>query len=300
MRNGSDRALSGKRVVVTGAARGIGAGVARALAAHGARVALVGLEPDQLRAEAEAIGPSASWHEADVTDAAGLATAIGAAVAQLGGLDVAFANAGIAAFAPLRTMAPAQLRRVIDVNVLGVYHTLTAVLPHLLASKGYALINASLAAALTAPGLGAYSASKAAAEALGDGLRQEVRHLGVDVGVCYFGWIDTDMVRGAGEHPGFRYMRQHLPPPLRSTLPLDAAVDAAVRGIARRSSRVIAPRGLRALLPLRWMLALSTPRQAAPLMPEIERLSAESDTRFGGVTPTTEHPEDLAGAAARD
>jgi NAD(P)-dependent dehydrogenase (short-subunit alcohol dehydrogenase family) len=295
MRNGSDRGFAGKRVLVTGAARGIGAGVVRALAERGAHVALVGLEPEHLRAEAESIGAAATWHEADVTDAHALGDAVNAAAAHMGGLDVAFANAGIAAFAPLRTMDPAQLRRVIDVNVFGVFHTLRATLPHLIASKGYVLVNASLAAGLSAAGLGAYSASKAAAEAMADALRQEVRHVGVDVGVCYFGWIDTDMVRGAGEHPGFRYLRQHLPPPIKSTLPLGDAVDAAVRGIAKRSSRVIAPRGLRALLPLRWMLAVSTPRQTSSLMPEIERLSAESDARFGGVTPTTEHPEDLAG-----
>jgi len=289
-----DRALEGKRVLVTGAARGIGAAVARALAERGASVVLVGLEPERLRAEAEAIGARASWYEADVTDVSAVRAAVDAGATRLGGLDAVFANAGIANFAPLRAMDPAQMRRVLEVNVLGAYHTMHAALPHLIESKGYFLVNASLAAALAAPGLGAYAASKAAVESMADVLRQEVRHLGVDVGVCYFAWIDTDMVRGADELPGFRFLRERLPPPLRTAIPLAPVVDGVVRALARRSARVVAPRSLRAILPLRWMLALTTLRTTAPLMPEIERLCAETDARFGGTPPTTERPEDLA------
>jgi NAD(P)-dependent dehydrogenase (short-subunit alcohol dehydrogenase family) len=291
--------LEGRRVLITGAARGIGAAVARALAERGARVALVGLEPELLRAGAQAIGERAVWHEADVTDAAAVARATDDVAARLGGLDAVFANAGIANFAPLRAMDTAQMRRVLDVNVLGVFHTLHAALPHLVASRGYALLNASLAAALGPPGFGAYSASKAAVESMGDVLRQEVRHLGVDVGVSYYGFIATDMVDGADSHPGFAHMRTRLPPPVRRTTPLAEAVAAAVRGIEKRATRVIVPGGLKALLPLRWLLALSTPRQMSPAMPEIERLCAETDARYGGVAPTTERPDDLRRGAAR-
>jgi NAD(P)-dependent dehydrogenase (short-subunit alcohol dehydrogenase family) len=288
--------LEGRRVLITGAARGIGAAVARALAERGARVALVGLEPELLRANAQATG--GVWHEADVADAAAVTRAIDAAAKSLGGLDAVFANAGIASFAPLRTMDAAQLRRVLDVNVLGVFHTLHAALPHLVASRGYALLNASLAAALGPAGFGAYAASKAAVESMGDVLRQEVRHLGVDVGVCYYGFIATDMVDSACAHPAFALMREHLPPPVRKTTPLADAVSGAVRGIEKRATRVIVPGGLKALLPLRWLLALSTPRQMSPAMPEIERLCAETDARYGGVAPTTEHPDDLRRGAA--
>jgi NAD(P)-dependent dehydrogenase (short-subunit alcohol dehydrogenase family) len=290
--------LAGQRVLITGAARGIGAGVARALAERGARVALVGLEPDLLRAGAQAIGERAVWHEADVTDPAAVARAVDDVATRLGGLDVAFANAGIANFAPLRSMDAGQLRRVLDVNVLGVFHTLHAALPHLVASRGYALVNASLAAALGPPGFGAYAASKAAAESLADVLRQEVRHLGVDVGVTYFGFIATDMVEGADSHPGFAHMRTRLPPPVRKTASLADAVAGTIRGIEKRATRVVVPGALKALLPLRWLLALSTPRQMSPAMPEIERLCAETDARFGGVAPTTEHPGDLRRGAA--
>jgi NAD(P)-dependent dehydrogenase (short-subunit alcohol dehydrogenase family) len=290
--------LAGRRVLITGAARGIGAGVARTLAERGAQVALVGLEPELLRAGAQALGDRAVWAEADVADAAALTRAIDDVARKLGGLDAVFANAGIANFAPLRSMDPAQLRRVLDVNVVGVFHTLHAAMPHLVASRGYALVNASLAAALGPPGFGAYAASKAAVESMGDVLRQEVRHLGVDVGVCYYGFIDTDMVDSACAHPAFALMRDRLPLPVRRTTPLADAVAGAVRGIERRATRVVVPGGLKALLPMRWLLALSTPRQTSPAMPEIERLCAETDARYGGVAPTTERPDDLRRGAA--
>jgi hypothetical protein len=100
-------------------------------------------------------------------------------------------------------------------------------------------------------------------------------------------------VRGADEHPAFRVVREHLPPPVHSTTPLPVAVAGAVRGFERRKTRVVVPGSLRAILPLRWALALATPRISAPYMPEVERLCAETDVAFGGITPTTEKPEDL-------
>jgi len=285
--------LDGKCVLITGAARGIGAGAARALAARGARVALVGLEPAHLREVAAGCGHGAVWYEADVTDASALAGAIDTAAAALGGLDAVFANAGIGSFQPLRTMDPAQLRRVFEVNTFGVFHTIRAALPHVIARQGYVLLNASVSAVSAIPGFGAYAPSKAAVEMMGDILRQEVRHLGVDVGVCYFSFTDTDLVRSSHVHPALRLLREHMPPPLRTDTPLSVVVDAVVRAVERREKRVVVPRSLRAILPMRWMLALTLPRAAAPLMPEVERLCAETDQRFGGSTPTTEDPEAL-------
>jgi len=92
------------------------------------------------------------------------------------------------------------------------------------------LLNASISAALAPPGFGAYGASKAAVEALGNVLRQETRHLGVDVGVCYFGFIDTDLVGTANAvYPAFRLMKENLPPPAGMLVPLSTAVEAAIR-----------------------------------------------------------------------
>src|SRR5262249_47967194 len=150
--------------------------------------------------------------ECDVSDAAATARAIDEVAAKLGGIDVLFANAGIANFGPLGTMDPAQFRRVFEVNCFGVFHAVRAALPHLVRSRGYALLNASASALLAPPGFGAYGPSKAAVESLGDVLRQEVRHLGVDVGVTYFGFTATDMVGAAEElFPAFARVVERLP-----------------------------------------------------------------------------------------
>ena len=88
--------MNGKSVLITGAARGIGAETARRLAARGARVALLGLEPEELARVAAECGPSAIWIEVDVTDRDAIKAAVDEAAERMGGLDVAIANAGIA------------------------------------------------------------------------------------------------------------------------------------------------------------------------------------------------------------
>ena len=186
--------LDGKIALVTGAARGIGAESARRLARKGARVALVGLEPEELARVAAQCGSNAAWFECDVTDTDALARAVEGAVERFGGIDVVMANAGIAVAALVRSVEPAAWERVIEVNLLGVWRTVRTCLPHVIERKGYILPVASLAAAAHSPVMSAYSASKAGVEAFADCLRQEVHHLGVDVGVAYFSWIATDLV----------------------------------------------------------------------------------------------------------
>src|SRR4051812_41892536 len=167
--------LEGRRVLITGAARGIGAETARRLHQGGARVALAGLEPELLESVAADCG-GAPWQECDVGDRDAVEAAVRHAVAELGGLDVVMANAGVAAQLPLVGGDPALFERTLRVNLLGAYYTLRAAGPHIAHPGGYALAVASLAAAVHLPLLGAYSASKAAVEALGDTLRIELRH----------------------------------------------------------------------------------------------------------------------------
>jgi NAD(P)-dependent dehydrogenase (short-subunit alcohol dehydrogenase family) len=104
------------------------------------------------------------------------------------------------------------------------------------------------------PGFGAYWASKAGNEALTRSLALEVAHLGVDVGVAYFGWIDTDLVRGASERESFRLMRSRLRGPLGQTFPVSATGKAIVRGIEHRSKYVVVPPAVRAMSYLRGVL----------------------------------------------
>jgi NAD(P)-dependent dehydrogenase (short-subunit alcohol dehydrogenase family) len=277
----SERSVSGQRVLITGAARGIGEGVARELSRRGARVALVGIEPDLLAEVAAACGPDAVWFEADVTDSQAIAGAVEAAAEQLGGIDVVIANAGVAAVGTVRTIDPAAFERVIEVNLLGVWRTIRAALPHVVKSRGYVLPVASLAAAAHAPGLSAYCASKAGVEAFANSLRQEVRELGVDVGVAYFSWIATDMVTGAETLPTFRRFRATLKGPTAKIYPLSDAVDAVVSGIQRRRRVVAAPGWVRIVLSWRGVLQPLNERQSARWSGELVQI-AEADVAERG------------------
>ncbi len=240
--------LAGRRVLITGAARGIGAAVARRLYERGARLALAGIEPDLLAQIATECG-GAPAITCDVRDRHQVEAAVAAAVEHLGGLDVVIANAGVAAQLPIIGGNPEVFERTVEVNLLGVYYTLRAAAPHIAHPGGYALAIASLAAAVHPPMLGAYSASKAGVEALGDALRAELRSSGARVGVAYFAELDTDMTRrGFGTAAAAQIRRGP-----RSVAPLSAGVDAIERGVASRARRVVAPRWVEPVLHIRML-----------------------------------------------
>lgn len=274
---GAPYSLQGKTVLVTGAARGIGADAARRAAGRGARVSLVGLEPEELQKVARDCGARALHFEADVTDPQALQAAVDATVEQTGGIDVVVANAGIGAGGPMTYMDEDTFRRVIEVNLFGVWRTVRMCLPHVIERGGYVLPVASLAAVVPQfPGFTPYSASKAAVEALAKGLRIEVAHLGVDVGIAYFGWIDTELVRGGDEHPAFSFMRSRLRGPMAKTLPVSKAGEAIVKGIESRANVVAEPPFLRVLLPLRGMVTRMVDREVERHVPEVmARFEAE-------------------------
>jgi NAD(P)-dependent dehydrogenase (short-subunit alcohol dehydrogenase family) len=244
--------LAGRRVLITGAARGIGAGTARRLRERGARVALAGLEPELLAQVARECG-GAPWFACDVTDREQVEDAVSGAVARLGGLDVVIANAGVAAQLPLIGGDPEIFERIVAINLLGAYHTLSAAGPHVAHPRGYALAIASAAAALHLPLLAPYSASKAGVEALANTLRIELHSSGARVGVGYFAFIDTDMVsRGTQTQASANVPARRRA--ITKPAPLALAIDAIERGVHRRSRRVTAPGWVGAALPLRMLL----------------------------------------------
>ena len=273
--------VGGKTVLITGAARGIGAETARRLAAKGARVSLVGLEPDELERVAAQCGGQAAWFEADVTDWDSLERAVSGTVERFGGIDVVMANAGIAVGGLVKSVDPAAWERVIEVNLLGCWRTVRTCLPHVIERRGYILPVASLAAAAHSPVMSAYTASKAGIEAFADALRGEVAHHGVAVGVAYFSWIGTDMVAGGDATVAAGVLRGRMRGPLAKTYPVSAAVDAVVRGIETRARRVLAPGWIRIMLALRDFLPVLTDRQVADAMPEVER-AIEADVAARG------------------
>ena len=244
--------LSGRRVLITGAARGIGAATAQRLHSHGARVVLAGIEPDELAHTAARCGDALAV-VCDVCDREQVEAAVEAAAEHLRGLDVVVANAGVAAQMPLIGGDPEVFERTIDVNLFGVYYTLRAAGPHIAHERGYALAIASLAAAVHPPLLGAYSASKAGVEALADSLRIELAPSGARVGVAYFAELDTDMVRQGFSTAAAKRIAEIRRPGVRVT-PLEVGIDAIERGIARRSRRVVAPRWVATALPMRMLV----------------------------------------------
>ncbi|TFE50958.1 SDR family oxidoreductase [Streptomyces sp. ICN441] len=243
--------LEGQVAVVTGAARGVGELLARRLSARGAKVALVGLEPDELKAVAGRLhGECDHWH-ADVTDHVAMTRVAREVKERFGKVDIVVANAGVASGGPFADSDPEAWRRVIEVNLIGSAVTCRAFLPVLVESRGYFLQIASLAAITAAPMMTAYCASKSGVEAFAHSLRAEVGHKGVKVGVGYLSWTDTDMVRGADLHDVMRELRQRLPWPSNRTYPLGPAVDRLVAGIERRSAHVYAQWWLRGMQSVR-------------------------------------------------
>jgi NAD(P)-dependent dehydrogenase (short-subunit alcohol dehydrogenase family) len=267
--------LRGKTVFVTGAARGIGAETARRAAAAGANVALVGLEPEELERVAAQCGREAAAFECDVTDWGALESAVAGAVERFGGIDVVMANAGIAPVGMVRSIDPRVFERTIEINLLGVWRTVRSCLPQVIERRGYVLVTASLAAAVHAPGMAPYAAAKAGAEAFANSLRTEVKGLGVDVGVAYFGFIDTDMVRGGEAHPVLGHLLRDRPGPMGRTYPVSAVGKAVVEGMQKRSRSVVVPGWARVLVKLRTFVQPLSERGAQDSVAEADRLFLE-------------------------
>ena len=235
--------LKNKVVLITGGARGIGAATARSIAAQGGKLVLTDVDQAPLDEIAAELGPDQVLAVlADVTDLTAMEGVVAAGVAKFGGIDIVLANAGIASYGSVMGVDPATFRRVLDINVLGVFHTVRAALPSLIERKGYILVVSSLAAFAPAPGLAAYNASKAGVEHFANALRLEVHHHGVGVGVAHMSWIDTPLVQDARKDlKAFDEMLTKLPYPLNQTTTVQACVDAFVAGMAKRKRRVYVP-----------------------------------------------------------
>ena len=275
--------LTGKVVLITGAARGIGAEAARRLNAKGCKVSLVGLEPERLAAVAESIGPNAAWFEADVRDREALERAVDGTVERFGGIDVVIANAGIATVGAVEALDPEDWERVIEVNLLGVYRTVHTALPHVVERKGYILNIASLAAALHPPMMANYTAAKAGVEAFADSLRVELSIHDVAVGCAYFSFIDTDMVSQAFQHPVIQDGMHEDLGPLGGVAPLADVGTAIARGVERRSRWVTVPKWVAPVLVARGALQPVIEwgtKQRAEFKERIQQLNTDPRTRL--------------------
>jgi 2-keto-3-deoxy-L-fuconate dehydrogenase len=189
MTGGTDE-LDGMRVLVTGAANGIGAAIVRALLARGAAVA--GLDR-----QADGVPDGAAPVVADLTDDAAVRRGIDEAVDRLGGLDVLVNNAGIGARGTVEDNDDDEWRRVLDVNVLGIVRATRAALPHLRRSEHASIVNiGSIAAGAGLPNRAAYTASKGAVQALTLAMAADHVGDGIRVNAVNPGTVDTVMARG--------------------------------------------------------------------------------------------------------
>ena len=262
---------------ITGGARGIGAGTAREVVRRGGRVIITDVDAAPLEAlAAELGGDSALARVCDVTDLASMEAAAADGIDRFGGIDIVLANAGIASYGSVMAVDPLTFKRVIDVNVLGVFHTVRATLPAVIARRGYVLIVSSEAAFAPAAGLVAYNASKAGVEHLASALRLELAHQGVQVGSAHMSWIDTPLVQDAKNDLGaFRRMLERLPGPLGKTIPLERCVTAFVEAMEARSRRVYVPRWVALLAWLKPVLTSPLGERAA--LAEAPQVLAEMD-----------------------
>ncbi|RZQ65236.1 SDR family oxidoreductase [Amycolatopsis suaedae] len=273
--------LNGKVVLITGAARGIGAGLAERFAARGAEVALLGLEAEEQRKVAEGIGDAARSWEVDVTSWADLERATAEVIELFGRIDIVIANAGIATTGFVRSVDPAAFEKVIEVDLLGVWRTFRVTLPHVIESRGYLLAISSLAAIAHAPGMANYAAAKAGVEAFVNSMRPEVAHLGVTVGVAHPTWIRTDLVSSADAHPVFGKLRAGMPGLIGKTYPLKTALDQIEAGVLRRARVIHVPRWVGALKNIRTVLPRIIEFGARSRVPDADRAALADIERRG-------------------
>lgn len=188
------RALEGTNAVVTGASRGIGLAIARALAAAGARVALLARTGEALRAATDAMEGRGLAVPCDLTQEGDVHAALGAIEAAMGVPDLLVNNAGVFALGAIGAMPPAEVEQLVSLNLLAPYRLLHALVPRMRGrGSGHVITIGSIADRQAYPENAAYAAAKFGARAMHEILRQELRGTGVRVSLVSPGPVDTAM-----------------------------------------------------------------------------------------------------------
>jgi 3-oxoacyl-[acyl-carrier protein] reductase len=195
--------LQGKVALVTGGSRGIGAAIAKRLAAEGAHVAIT-FSKDSASASAvvqaiEGAGGRGLAIQADATDSNAIQRAVEQAVSAFGKLDVLVNNAGTAIPKPFEETTLEEMNRVIDINVRGVFVTTKAALKHINDNGRIIMIGSCVGERNLTPGLAAYAATKGAVKMFAQSLSREVGNRGITVNNVQPGPIDTDLNPASGD-----------------------------------------------------------------------------------------------------
>jgi 2-hydroxycyclohexanecarboxyl-CoA dehydrogenase len=216
-------------VVVTGGASGIGLGTCKVFAESGHKVLMVDLQEEALEQESAALraaGATILARKVDVSDRAQVAAAYDAARAEFGPISIVIANAGLSMSQPFLTMSVDDWRRMIDVNLTGVFHTIQLALPDMVEQKWGRIVTISSQAAQSgAQDRAHYAASKGGVIGLTRSLARELGGQGITVNTIPPSLVDTPMARRgveSGEVPSLDVIAQHIPIP-RAGMPEDIA-----------------------------------------------------------------------------
>lgn len=243
--------LTGKTVVITGAASGIGEALAHAMAAQGARLLLADVDAARLASLAEVLqqqGITCLAQACDVSQASALDALAERALRELGGADILINNAGVALVAPAQSLALHDAHWLMNINFWGVVHGCRAFTPQLQARPGSVIVNlSSVFAMVSLPTQSIYNASKAAVRAFSDALREELREengkAGVRVLCVHPGGIRTRLVEQArlGDIAAIADSPQALHTQFRqlARTGADEAATAIVRAIHSGQTRLL-------------------------------------------------------------
>ncbi|MBT0567326.1 SDR family NAD(P)-dependent oxidoreductase [Williamsia sp. CHRR-6] len=236
--------LTGKVVIVTGGASGIGAAIATQATQRGAQVIRMDISPDPTAAAPDADGRP-TFLTADVSDRSSIQAAVDTVLEAYGRIDVAIANAGVAGKVS-KTVAVTpdeEFARVLGVNLFGVWNTVKAALPAVTEARGHLLLTASTYAYVNGMANAPYAVSKAGVESLARSMRAELAGSGVTVGALLPGWVATpitDIVYGA-DPLATQLAAAAIPGPLLKPTTPEKLAAAAIRGIEKRSRATVYP-----------------------------------------------------------
>jgi short-subunit dehydrogenase len=234
--------LTGKRVLITGASRGIGESMAHAFAGAGATVALVARTKDAIRALADELGGSA--HPADLLDPAQVAGLVDQVEENAGPIDILVNNAGMGLPGSFTDPSHDDLLEVTQVNYLAPAELCRQAIPRMLERGGGHIVNvSSLAAVAVFPGLVTYSASKAALTHFTAGLRADFRGLPIGTTLVELGPIPTDMLSHNNDYlPTGESFRRSYRLRLAVDVSRDKVADAVVKAVRKGRRHVRIPK----------------------------------------------------------